>query len=170
MMIYRFPGSSALRASTPGLKDDDPSGATPLRDRQAGSSLSESGSEAPRQGCSVFSPGVEEGRKPRRRPRDRSAGKNPLDPARGRTIKPTRGVRHPGGVVYLLCIFVSRGRRSYAPPTPGLKDDDPSGATPLRDRVEPLVGARSIGIGHPRSGDQCTAPPADGTPAGVQCS
>ena len=81
-MIYRFPGSSALRASTPGLKDDDPSGATPLRDRQAGSSLSESGSEAPRQGCSVFSPSVEEGRKPRRRPRDRSAGKNPLDPAR----------------------------------------------------------------------------------------
>ena len=29
-----FPGSSALRASTPGLKSDDPSGATPLRDRQ----------------------------------------------------------------------------------------------------------------------------------------
>ena len=41
-----------------------------------------SDSEAPRQGCSVFSPGVEEGRKPRRRPRDRSVGKNPLDPAR----------------------------------------------------------------------------------------
>ncbi len=30
-----FPGSSALRASTPGLKSDDPSGASPLRDRQA---------------------------------------------------------------------------------------------------------------------------------------
>ena len=30
------PGSSALRASTPGLKADDPSGAPPLRDRQAG--------------------------------------------------------------------------------------------------------------------------------------
>ena len=30
-----FPGSSALRASTPGLKSDDPSGALPLRDRQA---------------------------------------------------------------------------------------------------------------------------------------
>ena len=83
----------------------------------------------------MFSPSVEEGRKPRRRPRGRSVGKNPLDPARGRTIKPTRGVRHPGGVVYLLCIFVSRGRRSYASPTPGLKDDDPSGATPLRDRT-----------------------------------
>ena len=118
--------------------------------------------KAPRQGCSVFSPSVEEGRKPRRRPRGRSVGKNPLDPARGRTIKPTRGVRHPGGVVYLLCIFVSRGRRSYAPPTPGLKDDDPSGATPLRDRVAPLVGAHSIDIGHPRSGDRCTAPhPSD---------
>ena len=33
-----FPGSSALRASTPGLKSDDPSGASPLRDRQAGTS------------------------------------------------------------------------------------------------------------------------------------
>ena len=32
----RFPGSSALRASTTGLKSDDPSGALPLRDRQAG--------------------------------------------------------------------------------------------------------------------------------------
>ena len=31
----RFPGSSALRASTPGLKSGDPSGASPLRDRQA---------------------------------------------------------------------------------------------------------------------------------------
>ena len=30
-----LPGSSALRASTPGLKSDDPSGASPLRDRQA---------------------------------------------------------------------------------------------------------------------------------------
>ena len=30
-----FPGSSALRASTCGLKNDDPSGAAPLRDRQA---------------------------------------------------------------------------------------------------------------------------------------
>ena len=30
-----FPGFSALRASTPGLKSDDPSGALPLRDRQA---------------------------------------------------------------------------------------------------------------------------------------
>ena len=34
-MHRRFPGSSALRASTPGLKSDDPSGASPLRDRQA---------------------------------------------------------------------------------------------------------------------------------------
>ena len=32
---WSFPGSSALRASTPGLKSDDPSGASPLRDRQA---------------------------------------------------------------------------------------------------------------------------------------
>lgn len=32
-MRRRFPGSSALRASTPGLKSDDPSGASPLRDR-----------------------------------------------------------------------------------------------------------------------------------------
>ena len=31
-----FPGSSALRASTPGLKAGDPSGASPLRDRQDG--------------------------------------------------------------------------------------------------------------------------------------
>ena len=30
----------------------------------------------------MFSPGVKEGRKPRRRPRDRSVWKNPLDPAR----------------------------------------------------------------------------------------
>ena len=30
-----FPQSSALRASTCGLKSDDPSGASPLRDRQA---------------------------------------------------------------------------------------------------------------------------------------
>ena len=29
-----FPGASALRASTPGLKSDDPSRASPLRDRQ----------------------------------------------------------------------------------------------------------------------------------------
>ena len=57
------------------------------------------GCEAPRQGCSVFSPGVEEGRKPRRRPWDRSAEKIPLDPARGRTIKLAWGVRHPRGVV-----------------------------------------------------------------------
>ena len=49
MKIYRFPGSSALRASTPGLKDDDPSGATPLRDRRSGSV----GSMAPRQGCTL---------------------------------------------------------------------------------------------------------------------
>ena len=34
-MRLRFPGSSALRASTPGLKSDDPSGASPLRDRHA---------------------------------------------------------------------------------------------------------------------------------------
>ena len=34
-MRHRFPGSSALRASTPGLKSDDPSGASPLRDRHA---------------------------------------------------------------------------------------------------------------------------------------
>jgi|GEM_PF-3253207 len=34
-MRRRFPGSSALRASTPGLKSDDPFGASPLRDRHA---------------------------------------------------------------------------------------------------------------------------------------
>ena len=33
-----FSGSSALRASTAGLKSDDPSEASPLRDRQAGTS------------------------------------------------------------------------------------------------------------------------------------
>ena len=33
-MRRRFPGSSALSASTPGLKSDDPSGASSLRDRQ----------------------------------------------------------------------------------------------------------------------------------------
>ena len=35
MMINRFPESSALRASTSGLKSGDPSGASPLRDRQS---------------------------------------------------------------------------------------------------------------------------------------
>ena len=35
MMVNRFPGSSALRASTTGLKAGDPSGAPPLRDRTA---------------------------------------------------------------------------------------------------------------------------------------
>ena len=34
-MRRRSPGSSALRASTPGLNSDDPSGASPLRDRHA---------------------------------------------------------------------------------------------------------------------------------------
>ena len=33
-----FSGSSALRASTAGLKSDDPSEASPLRDRQTGTS------------------------------------------------------------------------------------------------------------------------------------
>ena len=51
-MRHRFPGTSALRASTPGLKADDPYGATPLRDRQAGSSLMVSaGGVAPHKGC-----------------------------------------------------------------------------------------------------------------------
>ncbi len=34
-MRRRSPGSSALRASTPGLKSDDPAGAKPRRDRHA---------------------------------------------------------------------------------------------------------------------------------------
>ena len=106
-----YPGSSALRASTPGLKAVDPSRAPPLRDLQPGSSLSESGSEAPRQGCSVFSPSVEAGRKPRRRPRDRSVGNNPLDPARVSHYQ----AYHPGSA------------------TAGRKDDVPYRAPPLRD-------------------------------------
>ena len=59
-------------------------------------------------------------------------------------------------------IYRFPGSSALRASTPGLKDDDPSGATPLRDRVAPLVGARSIGIGHPRSGDRCAAPhPSD---------
>ena len=58
-----FPGSSALRASTCGLKNDDPSGAAPLRDRQAvaagegsttGSNRRPPFSPRPRQGSGVM--------------------------------------------------------------------------------------------------------------------
>ena len=56
--------------------------------------------EAPRQGCPVFSPGVEEGRKPRRRPRDSSAGRNPHDPDRVSHLPDRQSVRHPIGVVF----------------------------------------------------------------------
>ena len=50
-----FPGSSALRASTPGLKSDDPSGTSPLRDRQAGAvGLGSADRIAQRQGLSLL--------------------------------------------------------------------------------------------------------------------
>ena len=71
------------------------------------------------EGCTVFSPAVEEGRKPRRRPRDSSAGRNPLDPARGRTIKLIRRVRHPIGVVYISGDPLTRGLRHFVPRHPG---------------------------------------------------
>ena len=79
-------------------------------------------------------------------------------------------MRHPAGVVFIMMIYRFPGSSALRASTPGLKDDDPSGAPPLRDRqaaLHPDRGARSIGIGHPRSGDRCTAPhPAPSTPAG----
>ena len=59
-----------------------------------------------------------------------------------------------------MMIYRFPGSSALRASTPGLKDDDPSGAPPLRDRqaaLHPDRGARSIGIGHPRSGDRCTA-------------
>ena len=115
--------------------------------------------EAPRQGCSVFSPVVEEGRKPRRRPRDRSAGRNPLDPARVSHYQAYLGSATPcrgriyyddlpfPGVFGTSCLDTrAKGRRS-------LRGSAPAGTA---GGVAPLAGARSIGIGHPRSGDRCT--------------
>ncbi len=100
------------------------------------------------EGYSVFSPGVEEGRKPRRRPRDRSAWRNP---------PPTP----PGCRTYQLgnqCDTLSGSYTLYAPSypgssalrasTPGLKAGDPSGASPLRDRQ---AGASPVGDA-PRQG------------------
>ena len=50
-----FPGSSALRASTPSLKSDDPSGASPLRDRQmVAAGLGSVDGIAQRQGLSLL--------------------------------------------------------------------------------------------------------------------
>ena len=154
---------------------------------------------APRQGCSAFSPGVEEGRRPDEDPGIDHRRKIPPDPARALlVIESTRRERHPCGVVSIMMINHSPGSSALRASTPGLKDDDPSGAPPLRDRtarhisgvlvmvtarginalsgsvggVAPLVGARSIGIGHPRSGDRCTAPipfpldPARASPSG----
>ena len=102
-----------------------------------------SASEAPRQGCSVFSPGVKEGRKPRRRPRDSSVEKSPTTPPGCRTIKLARGVRHPDGVVYIRHIAGNPGSSALRASTPGLKADDPSGAPPLRDRQAGALGEES---------------------------
>ena len=100
-----------------------PDGATPLRVLVmviAGGINTPAGmdSEAPRQGCTVFRPGVEEGCKPRRRPRDSSVGKILTTPPGCRTIKLARGVRHPAGVVYLSQGLLSRGHRHFVPRHP----------------------------------------------------
>ena len=81
---------------------------------------------------------------PRRRPRDRSAGKNPRDPARvSHWQAATQAVRHPSGVVYLSGSSFP-GSSALRASTPGLKSDDPSGASPLRDRQAVAAGRGSV--------------------------
>ena len=93
-----------------------------------------SASEAPRQGCSVFSPGVEEGRKPRRRPRDSSVGKFPSTPPGRRTDCLTGKCDTLSGSYLFMMVNRFPGSSALRASTTGLKAGDPSGAPPLRDR------------------------------------
>ena len=90
--------------------------------------------DAPRQGCSVFSPGVEEGRKPRRRPRDSSVGKFPSTPPGRRTDCLTGKCDTLSGSYLFMMIDRSPGSSALRASTTGLNAGDPSGALTLRDR------------------------------------
>ena len=102
---------------------------------------------APRQGCTVFSPGVEEGHKPRRRPRDSSAGRNPHDPARVSHLPSLPGECDTLSGSYLI-MMINRfpGSSALRASTPGLKSGDPSGASPLRDRQAVAAGRGSVNV------------------------
>ena len=83
------------------------------------------------------------------------------DPARVSHIPVSQSVRHPSGVAGSLATPDPRVVGA-APLDPGLKSGHPCrGASPTYSLLAPsggapLWGARSIGIGHPRSGDRCT--------------
>ena len=85
------------------------------------------------------------------------------DPARVSHIPVSQSVRHPSGVAGSLATPDPRVVGA-TPLDPGLKSGHPCrGASPTYPLLAPtggapLAGARSIGIGHPRSGDRCTAP------------
>ena len=174
-----LPRSSALRASTRGLKNDDPSGAAPLRDRPAGELMrftrrlphteSQAGSTLagwhPGRGAPA---GVKEeaarhpGRGARRLAR-MSRGADPKTPGYRwipYPLRPRQGValiaeevRHPGGVVYLSWHPIP-GSSALRASTPGLKSDDPSGAAPLAGSLQTESewwgGGRKRGYTHRR--------------------
>ena len=132
-MRHRFPGSSALRASTPGLKSDDPSGASPLRDRHAvAPGLGSVDRIAQRQGLSLLC-------------------------FKAKCVTPTPSTlpgvaqnsdllreRHPSGVGSMGYAVGLPGSSALRASTPGLKSDDPSGASPLRDRHAVAAGLGSV--------------------------
>ena len=95
------------------------------------------------------------------------------DPARVSHIPVSQSVRHPSGVAGSLATPDPRVVGA-TPLDPGLKSGHPCrGASPTYPLLAPtggapLAGARSIGIGHPRSGDRCIAPHlSTTTPQGV---
>ncbi len=98
--------------------------------------------DAPRQGCSVFRPGVEEGRMPRRRPRDSSVGKKTPRPRQGVALSSLPGECDTlrGRISFLKSSFP--GSSALRALTPGLKAGDPSGASPLRDLQDGLHSDR----------------------------
>ena len=96
------------------------------------------------------------------------------DPARVSHIPASQSVRHPSGVEGSLATSDPRVVGA-TPLDPGLKSGHPCrGASPTYPLLAPtggapLAGARSIGIGHPRSGDRCVAPhPCSTTPPGCR--
>ena len=82
----------------------------------------------------MFSPGVEEGRKPRRRPRDSSVGKFPSTPPGRRTDCLTGKCDTLSGSYLFMMIDRSPGSSALRASTTGLNAGDPSAAPPLRDR------------------------------------
>ena len=102
------------------------------------SAAGKKGGEGTSERCVLRSPGVG-GAKPRR-PRESIALFNSSTPPGVARNNDRQRERHPIGVVYIRRIAGNPGSSALRASTAGLKSDDPSGVSPLRDRQAGVSG------------------------------